>query len=57
MEMMGGTCGTYWGREMHAEFWYQNLKKKNYLEDLGVDGTVILKSILMKQDEARTGFI
>jgi hypothetical protein len=28
-------------------------EEKNYLEDLGVDGTVILKSILMKKDGAR----
>jgi len=28
MEMMGGTCGTYWGREDNAGFWYKNLKKR-----------------------------
>ena len=31
----------------------QKSEEKNYLEDLGVNRTVILKRILMKQDGAR----
>jgi hypothetical protein len=32
--------------EMHREFWWGNLKPRDYLEDLGVDGRIILKCIL-----------
>jgi hypothetical protein len=28
---------------MHTEFWWGNLKERHDLEDLGVDGRVILK--------------
>jgi hypothetical protein len=30
-------------REMRTQFWWESLKKRRYLEDLGVDGRVILK--------------
>jgi hypothetical protein len=30
-------------REMTASFWWRKVKERNYLEDLGVDGTMILK--------------
>jgi len=33
-------------REMHREFWYRNLEGKNHLEDLFVNGSIILKCIL-----------
>jgi hypothetical protein len=33
-------------REMHTEFWWGSLEKIHYLEDLGVDGRVILKWII-----------
>jgi hypothetical protein len=36
---------------MHAVFWWENLKKRVHLNDLGVHGRVILKWILMKLDE------
>jgi diadenosine tetraphosphatase ApaH/serine/threonine PP2A family protein phosphatase len=32
--------------EMHREFWWGNLKPRGYLEDLGVDGRIILKCML-----------
>jgi hypothetical protein len=35
-------------REMHTQFWKQNLKKRHHLEDLGVDRSIILKSTLKK---------
>jgi hypothetical protein len=36
--------GHVWGRRgIHAEVWWQNLKVQVHLEDLGVDGRVILK--------------
>ena len=43
---MGGACGTYWGRT-RAYAW-GNLRKRGHLEDLDVDGKVILKCILKK---------
>jgi len=36
-------CGT-WGRvEMHTEFWWGNLRERDRLEDLGIDGRIIFK--------------
>jgi hypothetical protein len=29
--------------KVHAGFWWRNLKKRNYLEDTGVDGRIILR--------------
>jgi hypothetical protein len=35
-----------WGRrEMHTGFWWGNLKFRDHLENLGVDGRIILKWI------------
>ena len=36
---------------MHTGFEWENLKKGEYLEDLCVDGKIILKWILEKWDE------
>jgi hypothetical protein len=33
---------------MHAKFWSENLKGRDYSEDLGVDGKIILEWILGK---------
>jgi hypothetical protein len=38
-------------REMHREFWWGNLEGKNHLEDLVVNGSIILKCILQKYNE------
>jgi hypothetical protein len=36
----------YGGREeVHTGFWWRNLREGDHLEDLGVDGRIILKSI------------
>jgi hypothetical protein len=36
-----------WGRgEMHTEFWCGRLKERDHLEELEVDGRIILKWIL-----------
>jgi len=34
--------------EIHTIFWLKNLKVRDHLEDLGVDGTKILELILEK---------
>ena len=31
---------------MHAGFWWGNLKERDYLEDLGLDGRVIIKHVI-----------
>jgi hypothetical protein len=40
-------CGTY-GGEVGTGFWWENLRGRDYLEDLGADGMIILKWILRK---------
>jgi hypothetical protein len=45
---MGETCGTYEGEEKLIGFRWGNLKEREHLEDLRVDGSTILKSILKK---------
>jgi len=32
--------------KMQTQFWWGNLKKRDHIEDLGVDGRMILKLIL-----------
>jgi hypothetical protein len=41
---MGGECSTYDG-EVHTGFWWESLRKRDHLEDLGIDGRIILKWI------------
>jgi len=46
---MGGPCGTNGGRgERHTGFWWGNLKERGHVEDLGVDGRIILQWIFKK---------
>jgi hypothetical protein len=33
---------------MHTIFWFENLKGRDHLEDLGMDGKIILEWILGK---------
>jgi hypothetical protein len=36
------------GGELHAGFWWGNLKERDHLEDLGIDRRIILKWIFKK---------
>ena len=36
------------GGELHTEFWWGNLRERNHLGDLGVEGRIILKWIFKK---------
>jgi hypothetical protein len=45
-DRMGGACGIWRRNEMHMEFWWVNLKKRYNLQDLGVDGSTILKLVM-----------
>jgi len=39
---MGEACSTYVVEE-YAGFWWGNLRERDQLEDLGIDGRIILK--------------
>jgi hypothetical protein len=36
--------------EVHTKFWWGNMRERDYLEDLGTDGTIILKMIFKKEN-------
>jgi len=37
-------------REMHAKFWWENLKERDHLEDVDTVGRMIIKLISTKQN-------
>jgi len=39
---MGGACGTYEGR-LYRAIWWENMRERDCLEDLVINGRVILK--------------
>ena len=46
---MSGACSTSGDREeIHTGFWWENLRERIYLQDLGVDGSIILKLAFRK---------
>jgi hypothetical protein len=53
---MGYACGMYGGRNIHTGFWWGDQMEIAHLEDLGVDGRIILNWIFKKWNgEAWTG--
>jgi len=42
---------------VHTDYWWRNLRKRDHLEDPGVDGRIILIQILRKCDEGGMGWI
>jgi hypothetical protein len=45
---MNGACKMYGRREVRTEFWYENLKQSDNLEDLVMDGSKEQNLILEK---------
>jgi hypothetical protein len=43
--------GVECGMEVHTGFWWGNMRAGDHLEDIGVDGSIILKWIFKKYDE------
>ena len=42
---------------MHRGFWWENLREEEQMEDLGVDGRIILKWFLEKENGSMDCFI
>jgi len=41
--------GHIWGtKELYAQFWWGNLKERDYLEDQGIDGRILI-TIFVKE--------
>jgi N6-adenosine-specific RNA methylase IME4 len=42
---MGWASGTNEGREIHTGFWGENLREKNHVEDLSLEGDIIYLNV------------
>jgi len=58
MNEMGGACGMYEEKDRCIQgFGGETLRARIHLEDLGVDGRIILKLIFKKRDMGRVRWI
>jgi hypothetical protein len=48
---MGGACSAYGGRRGVYRILVGNQKKRDRMEDSGIDGNIILKWVIRKWDE------
>ena len=48
MDKIGRACGMYKGRREAYKVLRKNLKERRHLEDLGIDGRIILKQTFRK---------
>jgi hypothetical protein len=55
--MDGAMCLLLVRRHVRTGVWWENLRQKDHLEDLDVDGKIILKWIFKKSNGAWTGLI
>jgi len=46
----------WWRREMHAEFWWGNLRYRNYCEDVGEDGIIVFVAVRVIVESSGSGF-
>jgi hypothetical protein len=53
----GGRIWHVWGRNVRKVFWWGGLRERDHLEDLEVDGRIILKCIFKTWGGAWTGFM
>jgi hypothetical protein len=42
---MDGASATNGGREIHTRFWGENVREKNHMEDLSVEGKIIYLNV------------
>jgi hypothetical protein len=54
---MGGACSTCGRREVRTGFWWEDLRARDHLEDIGVGGRIILKGVFKRRDAGSMGWI
>jgi hypothetical protein len=47
---MGGVCSKYGGGKAYKGFRWENLKKRDHLEEPGIDGKIIIRWVFRKWD-------